>query len=79
LPEKLKEIFYQEPPIAKRYFRLFVDKIIINENKVTIVTRKDILWRAISLAKGDELRQILTAGVEWPPKMTPGELILTFI
>jgi len=65
LQERLKEAFHQDPLISKKYLKLFIDKIIIDEENVTILARKDILSRVISFTKSENSEEVLTAGVEW--------------
>lgn len=40
LQDKLKDILYEEPSVAKRYLKLFIDKIIINGENVTFLLEK---------------------------------------
>ncbi len=64
---KMKELFYQDSRFAKRYLKLFLDRILVSGDKVTLVARPDILFRAISLNTRSNLKTVPTAGVEWLP------------
>ncbi len=64
---KMKELFYQDSRFAKRYLKVFLDRISVDGDKVTLVARPDILFRAISLNTRNNPRTVPTAGVEWLP------------
>jgi len=64
----LKEVFYQDSALAKKYLTLFLDKIQVNGETVRIVARKDILLRAISLKSKDSFIRVPTAGGVWLPE-----------
>lgn len=64
---KITELFYQDSRFAKRYLKLFLDRILVNGEKVTLVARPDILLKAIVLNTGSNLHVVPTAGVEWLP------------
>ena len=66
---RVKQAFYQDSRLAKRYLKLFLDKIQVNGEKVTIIARPDILLRAMSLKSGDSFEEVPTAGVEWLPEV----------
>jgi hypothetical protein len=57
---RLTELFYQDSALAKQYLKLFLDKIQVNGQTVRIVARKDILLRAISLAREDNFGRVPT-------------------
>jgi len=64
---RLNELFYQDSALAKQYLKLFLDKIQVKGQTVRIVARKDILLRAISLAREDNFGRVPTAGGVWLP------------
>ena len=43
---KIREVFFQDPALGKRYFKFFLEKIQVKGEKVTIIAWKDILLRA---------------------------------
>jgi|GEM_PF-823752 len=57
----------QDTKLAKRYIKLFVERIQVNGENVTIVARSDILPRAISLQDERPFAGVPTAGGAWLP------------
>jgi len=62
---KMTELFYQDSRFAKKYLKLFLDRILVNGEKVTLIARRDILLKAIVLNTGGNFHVVPTAGVEW--------------
>jgi len=65
---RLKQGLYQNAGLARKYLKLFVERIEVDGEKITIIARQDILLRAISADSGDSFDLVPTAGVEWLPE-----------
>lgn len=62
---KMTELFYQDSRFAKRYLKLFLDRILVDGEQITLIARRDILLKAIVLNTGGNFHVVPTAGVEW--------------
>ncbi len=64
---RLRQVFNSDVPLARTYLKLFLKRIRLKGNNVTLVARKDILLNALVRNDQHYLAGVPTAGTVWLP------------